>query len=183
MNRTTKLIGIVLCVGFLGSLAAPALAFSPSGNQSTRHPCIFVDNNPPDTFWQTWEKDLATRAVSTPSATVMQNRLDAANNLTAFLADKGYGVENLRSSLDHANTALQQNDAAAFREAVRTFFQSLRTDVQNGFIDETVLEEYYDSSHSGLTTTPHHGMKPATKVINSLTTIPRWIIHHVIPVR
>jgi hypothetical protein len=177
MNRNMKLIGIFICVGFLASLAAPALAFSPV-DRSIRHPCIFLDNATRDNLWQNAEK--ASRPTITSDTTILQTRLDAANNLTKFLEDKGYGVKDLWTSLDQANSALQQNDTVAFREASRTFLQSLHTDIRDGTIDRTVLAEYFRSSAFGPTTTSQT-RRPAIQVINSLTTIPRWIVHHVIP--
>jgi hypothetical protein len=184
VRQSTKLAGIILCLTICATLAAPALAFEFSGDHA-RYPCIFLDNSSSreNTFWPPMESDLTRHKVEVINATIMKARLDAANNFTRFLEGKGFPVQDLRAALGDAETALAENNVTAFREAIRTYSKNLQVGIRNGVIDKTTIAEYIRSNHSDAHFPFRSWVKNTTRVIKSLTTIPCWIVHHVIPGR
>ena len=183
MNRTMKLVGIALCVALFATLATPVLAFAfPIDGNRARQPWIFLDNSTAreKIFWPMRAQNLTHRPVTALNSATMQSQLDAANNLTKFLEEKGYPVQGLRNDLDSAATAIQENNVSAFRGAARTYLQDLHTEIKNGSIDKTVLAEYIQSNHPGRSIPANPWVKVTTRVIDSMTFIPRWIVHHMI---
>ena len=72
-----------------------------------------------------------------------------AENLTAYLAGKGYDVSDLDAALSDARTALAGSNATALRVALRTFQDDLNVKVMAGTINRTVVRDYLKTVSSG----------------------------------
>lgn len=65
-----------------------------------------------------------------------------AENLTAYLAVKGYDVSDLNEALSDVRTALAGSNATALRVAMRTFQSDLNAKVTGGTINRTIIQDY-----------------------------------------
>jgi len=72
-----------------------------------------------------------------------------AENLTAYLAGKGYDVSGLNAALSDARTALAGSNTTALRVALRTFQSDLNAKVTGGTINRTVVQEYLKTVSPG----------------------------------
>jgi hypothetical protein len=68
--------------------------------------------------------------------------LGLAENLTAYLSGKGYGVADLNEALSVARTALAASNLTAFRVAMITFREDLNTKITAGTMNRTVIQDY-----------------------------------------
>jgi len=68
--------------------------------------------------------------------------LGFAENLTAYLGGKGYGVADLSAALSGAGTALQSSNMTAFGSAMRTFRTDLDAKITAGTMNRTVIGDY-----------------------------------------
>ena len=68
-----------------------------------------------------------------------------AENLTAYLAGKGYEVSDLNSALSDARTALAGSNTTALRVALRTFQTDLNAKVTAGTINRTAVQDYLET--------------------------------------
>jgi hypothetical protein len=68
-----------------------------------------------------------------------------AENLTAYLAGKGYDVSDLNSALSQARTALAGSNTTALRVALRTFQADLNAKVTAGTINRTAVQDYLET--------------------------------------
>jgi hypothetical protein len=75
--------------------------------------------------------------------------LGFAENLTAYLAGKGYDVSDLNAALSDARTALAGPNTTAFRVALRTFQGDLNAKVTAGTINRTVVQDYLNTVSTG----------------------------------
>ncbi|MDD1665468.1 MAG: hypothetical protein LUQ32_08920 [Methanomicrobiales archaeon] len=71
-----------------------------------------------------------------------------AENLTAYLAGKGYDVSDLNPALSDARTALADSNTTALRVAMRTFQGNLNAKVTAGTINRTVIQDYLKTESS-----------------------------------
>jgi hypothetical protein len=181
MNRTTKLLGVIVCAALLASLAAPVLALAPSAyDLLSRHPRSLLNDSTAQKNSEHLGKGDIDYPGHDPILTMLQSRLRIANNLTSFLEEKGYSVDNLRSAVRNAETALQNSNITAYRAAARTFMLNLESDIKNGTIDRDAVAEYIRWGHQ--TNHPFQiRIRNSPRFIHSLATIPRWIAHDVIP--
>jgi hypothetical protein len=182
MSHIMKSIRIILCVALLATLAVPALAYAPSADGNSRHPCIFLDNTTmaKKTFWYSRGYTSTRYQITFMNVTMMRSHLDAARNLTNFLEERGYPVDDLKASLENATIAIGNNNVSAFHETACNFLQDLHTEIEKGVIDRGVVAEYFQAFHVATGTPAHIWAKNTSHVIQALTTIPRWIVHHVI---
>ena len=65
-----------------------------------------------------------------------------AENLSAYLAGKGYDVSDLNAALSDARTARAGSNTTALRVAMRTFQSDLNAKVTAGTINRTVIQDY-----------------------------------------
>jgi hypothetical protein len=65
-----------------------------------------------------------------------------AENLTAFLGEKGYDVADLTAALSDAHAALAGSNVIALGSAMRTFRADLDAKVMAGTINGTVIQDY-----------------------------------------
>jgi hypothetical protein len=65
-----------------------------------------------------------------------------AENLTAFLGEKGYDVADLTAALSEAHAALAGSNVTALGSAMRTFRADLDAKVTAGTIEKSVIQDY-----------------------------------------
>jgi hypothetical protein len=72
-----------------------------------------------------------------------------AENLTAYLAGKGYDVSDLNAALSDARTALAGSNTTVLKGAMRTFQSDLFAKVAAGTLNRTVIQDYLKTVSPG----------------------------------
>jgi deoxyribodipyrimidine photolyase len=75
------------------------------------------------------------------NATMETKMVDRAQNLTTTLQQKGVDVTSLNAALSKAQTAIQNADTTAFKDAMKEFNQDIQAGIKNGSIDKSVLPQ------------------------------------------
>ncbi len=101
---------------------------------------------PQGTGYQGFQKSGATPPVM--NATMETKMLGKEENLTTTLQQKGVDVTNLNAALTSAQSAIQDGNATAFKDAMKTFNQDIQAGIKSGSIDKSVI--------------PHPTLKTAT---------------------
>ena len=70
-------------------------------------------------------------------------------NLTAYLAGKGYDVSDLSAAISDANTAISGSNLTALRSAMMTFQRDLNAKVAAGTINRTVIQDFAKTMPAG----------------------------------
>ena len=65
--------------------------------------------------------------------------LGFAQNITKTLSIKGVDVSGLNAALTDAQNAIQSSNTTAFKDAMKTFTQTIRADIKNGTIPQSDL--------------------------------------------
>jgi SOS response regulatory protein OraA/RecX len=112
-NKKMRLIGVSIFVCLAAIVAVPAFAAAPAHGSSAGH---------------------------TINGTGEAKILGFAENLTASLQQKGVDVTNLNAALTNAQSAIQNADATAFKDAMKTFDQEIQAGIRNGSISKTALQ-------------------------------------------
>jgi hypothetical protein len=72
-----------------------------------------------------------------------------AENLTAYLAGKGYDVSDLSAAISDAHTALGSSNMTALGSAMMAFRRDLDAKVTAGTINRTVIQDYLKTASAG----------------------------------
>jgi hypothetical protein len=104
------------------------------------------------------------------NATLETKMLDKAKNLTTTLQQKGLDVTNLNAALSDAQTAIQNADVTAFKDAMKTFNEDIRAGIKNGSIDKSVLPQQWQRPASAMGTHPFASGKNHVNNTGSATT-------------
>jgi len=83
--------------------------------------------------------------------------LSFARNLTNTLGTKGVDVSGLNAALTDAQNAIQNSNSTAFKDAMKTFTQTIRADIKSGTIPQSDLPKITRGSARG------NGMTAAMK--------------------
>ncbi len=108
----------------------------------------------PGTGHQGFQKNGATPPVL--NATMETKMLDRATNLTTTLQQKGVDVTTLNAALANAKSAIQNANATAFKDALKTFNQDIQAGIKNGSIDKSVLPQQRQRPASATGTPKNH---------------------------
>ncbi len=109
----------------------------------------------PTTERQGFQKNGATPPVL--NATMETKMLERMQNLTTTIGQKGVDVTNLNAALANAKSAIQNADATAFKDAMKTFNQDIQAGIKNGSIDKSVLPQPKQRTTPASGTTTNHG--------------------------
>ena len=82
--------------------------------------------------------------------------LERMQNLTTTIGQKGVDVTNLNAALANAKSAIQNADATAFKDAMKTFNQDIQAGIKNGSIDKSVLPQQRQRPASATGTPKNH---------------------------
>ena len=118
-DKKMKLIGVSILVCLAAIVAVPAFA-AGSTHQGFQKNGV----NPP-----------------VMNATMEIKLLGFAEAQVASLQQKGVDVTDLNAALANAKIAIQNADATAFRDAMKTFRQDIPAGIRNGSIDKSVLPQ------------------------------------------
>lgn len=113
-----RFIGVALIICFLAVIAAPVIA-APVGQDLNNKPIRGAGNS-----------------------IRMTGLSEKAQNLTAYLAGKGYNVDSLNAALADVKAAVLASDKDRFQSAMKTFRTELRAKVKDGSIDKADLKSY-----------------------------------------
>jgi len=117
-DKKMKLIGVSILVCLAAIVAVPAFA------AGSTH--------------QGFQKNGANHPVM--NATMETKLLGLAEGQVASLQQKGVDVTDLTAALASAKSAIQNADATAFRDAMKTFRQDIPAGIRNGSITGTALQ-------------------------------------------
>ncbi|HVP24905.1 MAG TPA: hypothetical protein VMS81_02895 [Methanomicrobiales archaeon] len=77
-----------------------------------------------------------------PGGVQATTTISLAENLTAYLAGKGYDVADMNAALSRARTAIAGSNQTAFREAMAGFRTDLNAKIAAGTINRTAIGDY-----------------------------------------
>lgn len=117
-THINRFIGVALIACLLAVIAVPVIA-APAGQDMDKKPMRGAGN--------------VIRMTGLP---------EKAQNMTAYLAGKGYNVDSLNAALADAKAAVLASDKDRFQSAMKTFRTELRAKVKDGSIDGADLNNY-----------------------------------------